>query len=283
MVYNHGPITSEKVPERDSRRTRACYLHPVWGLNGEVLTDDFPDDHYHHHGIFWSWPHVGVDGKQYNMWSSDAVAPKFVGWICRETGPVAAVLAVENGWFVGDEKVMIERVWMRTYHVSDDTRAIDLEFTWIPVDRPITLRGAGGKSYGGLTMRLNVLPRRDAIVTTPKGAKPHVGKGITSSTDLSNTRLPWADITTVIPGCKQRSGAAVFVPPSHPDYPPTWLTRCYGPLCVGCPGVEGKTFEPGKPFSLAYRILVHKTQLDVEQLEQAYKGFTAAAETRFGK
>jgi hypothetical protein len=108
-----------------------------------------------------------------------------------------------------------------------------------------------------------------------------VGKGITSSTDLSNTRLPWADITTVIPGCEQRSGAAVFVPPSHPDYPPTWLTRHYGPLCIGWPGVESKTFEPGKPFSLAYRILVHKSQLDLEQLERAYAAFAAATQANW--
>ena len=35
-------------------------------------------------------------------------------------------------------------------------RALDLDFTWIPVDRPITLRGAEGKSYGGLTVRFAV-------------------------------------------------------------------------------------------------------------------------------
>ena len=45
LVYNHGEITNENVPEKDHRRSRACYIHPVWGLSGEVLTDDFPRDH----------------------------------------------------------------------------------------------------------------------------------------------------------------------------------------------------------------------------------------------
>ena len=60
LVYNHGVITDEKVPAKDARRSRACYIHPLWGLNGEVLTDDFPKDHYHHHGVFWAWPHVEI-------------------------------------------------------------------------------------------------------------------------------------------------------------------------------------------------------------------------------
>jgi len=278
MVYNHAAIVGEHVPPSDSRRERACYIHPLWGLSGEVLTDDFPKDHFHHHGVFWSWPYVGVEGKEYDMWSSDAVTPRFVRWICRGSGPVAAVLAVENGWFIGEKKVMIERVWMRTYKVCGAMRAIDLDFTWTPTDRPVSLRGRGGKSYGGLTMRLAVWPRRDAIVTTPRGAAGHEGEGLASKTDLSNTPLPWADISTEIPGCPQRSGAALFVPPEHPDYPPTWLTRCYGPLCIGWPGVKGRTIEPGEPCSVSYRILVHEKEMTLAQLQHVYDGYAAADE-----
>jgi len=132
-----------------------------------VLTDDFSRDHYHHHGIFWTWPHVGIDGKEYDIWVGGNIKPRFVRWICRQAGPAAAVLAVENGWFVGDKKVMIERVWMRTSKVSEDSRALDLEFAWIPIDKPVTLRGAEGKSYGGLTMRFAVHNPKDALITVP--------------------------------------------------------------------------------------------------------------------
>jgi Family of unknown function (DUF6807) len=78
LVYNHGDITDEKVPADESRRTRACYVHPVWGLQGEVLTDDFPKDHYHHHGIFWSWPHVGIGDKEYDLWMYKNIKQQFV-------------------------------------------------------------------------------------------------------------------------------------------------------------------------------------------------------------
>ena len=112
LVYNHGVITDEKVPAKDNRRSRACYIHPLWGINGEVLTDDFPKDHYHHHGVFWAWPHVEIGDEKHDLWMYKKIAPNFVRWLARDTGPLAAVLGVENGWFLGDRKVMIERVWI---------------------------------------------------------------------------------------------------------------------------------------------------------------------------
>jgi hypothetical protein len=68
FVYNYGVITDEKIPASETRRSRACYIHPLWGLNGEVLTDDFPKDHYHHHGVFWAWPHVEVGSEMHDLW-----------------------------------------------------------------------------------------------------------------------------------------------------------------------------------------------------------------------
>jgi hypothetical protein len=267
-VYNHGVIIGEKVPLQDSRRSRACYIHPLWGLNGEVLTDDFPPDHYHHHGVFWAWPHVGIEDKEYTLWEYKGIAPKLVRWIDREGGPLAAVLAVENGWFVGDKKVMIERVWMRTFKASEGQRALDLDFTWIPTDKPITLRGAEGKSYGGLTVRFAVDKPQDSVITVPGGP---------AQDDLPETPLPWADLTAKLRGAAAPSGAAIFIAADHPDFPPTWLTRHYGALCVGWPGVTSKTFAPGQPIRLTYRIWIHKSTVDVEQLNQAYQAYVAGA------
>jgi hypothetical protein len=272
LVYNHGVITNENVPEKDHRRSRACYIHPLWGLSGEVLTDDFPRDHYHHHGVFWTWPHIGIDGNQYDMWAGDNIQDRFVRWICGEAGPVAAVGAVENGWFVGDKKVMIERVWLRVYKVSGNSRALDLEFTWIPTDRPVTLQGAAGKSYGGLTVRFAPRSREDTLITVPSGP---------TTQDMPEAPLAWADFTSKLGDAEARSGAAIFVHPEHPDYPPTWLTRYYGPLCIGWPGVKARTFEPGKPIRLDYRIWIHKSAVEPDELKRAYAAYTSATKAKW--
>ena len=146
FAYNHGNVINEDVPLVDHRRERACYIHPVWGLNGEILTDDFPKDHFHHHGIFWAWPHVEIGGQEHDLWMYNTIKQRFVRWLHRETGPLATTLAVENGWFVDDKQVMIERVWLRVFKANDDARVIDISLTWIPTEQAVTLQGAEGKS-----------------------------------------------------------------------------------------------------------------------------------------
>ncbi len=284
FAYNHGIITDDSVPENDPRRSCGSYIHPAWGLSGEVLTDAFPPDHYHHQGIFWRWKDIEVEGKHYHHWENKNIHTKFVRWLHRSAGPVAAVLGVENGWFadVGngqEEKVMIERVWLTAYRAGENSRSLDIELTIIPVDKPATLTGADGKSYGGLTMRFDAWPRTDAVVRAPDQTVSDEGRqGLTAKGDLANTPLLWADFSAKFPGADQRSGAAVFIHPNHPDYPPSWLTRCYGPLCVGWPGVESKTLPPDDPVRLPYRIWIHKTEVDHDRLGQEYESYTATAE-----
>lgn len=266
FVYNHGVIVDPKVPEADGRGSRAGYMHPVYGLSGEVLTDDFPKDHYHHHGIFWTWPHIQIDGKQYDLWMGKDIKSRFVRWIAKEAGPVTAVLAVENGWFVGDKQVMVERVWMQAWRAADGTRSIDLQLALVPTDQPVTLWGAEGKSYGGLTIRFAVKDEKKTRITVPSGL---------TKQDLPETRLPWADLTYTFANMTNPSGAALMVAPDHPDFPPTWLTRHYGPLCIGWPGVKPQTLQPGKPVRLDYRTWIHKGEVDSAKVGQAFDAYQA--------
>lgn len=40
---------------KDGKFARANYVHPLFGLDGSILTEDFPADHPHHRGVFWAW------------------------------------------------------------------------------------------------------------------------------------------------------------------------------------------------------------------------------------
>src|SRR5512134_3227813 len=150
LVYNHGVLRRTGVP---ADRARSTYVHPLYGLEGEVLTDDFPKDHYHHRGLFWAWPHVKVGDKEYDIWMLKGIGHRFEKWLAREAGPAGAVLGVENGWYAGDRKVMQERVWLRVFPAAGGAQAVDVELVLTPQDQPIALTGAEGKSYGGLTLR----------------------------------------------------------------------------------------------------------------------------------
>ena len=69
------------------------------------------------------------------------------------------------------------------------------------------------------------------------------------------------------------SGAALFVSPEDPDFPPTWMARHYGILSIGWPGINGKTFPPGQPIRLNYRIWIHKSAVSLADLEKAYAAY----------
>ena len=262
LVYNHGLITKAGVP---ADRSRSSYIHPLYGLDGEVLTDDFPVDHYHHRGLFWAWPHVGIDGQEYDLWMLQGIRQQFERWLARRTSARDAILGVENGWYVGNQKVMLERVWLKIHRATAKGRLLDFDFTWIPQQKPVTLAGAEGKSYGGLTLR--IAPGTNTVITTPQGNQ---------ADDLYMTRLPWADLSRRLDSTGRASGAALFIASDHPDYPPMWLTRHYGVLCVGWPGISPRTFQPGESIRCRYRVWVHRGLTDKAALEKADAAFRAA-------
>jgi hypothetical protein len=256
LVYNHGLISKEEVP---ADRNRSSYIHPLYGLDGEVLTDDFPLDHFHHRGLFWAWPHVKIGDEEVDLWMLNGIRHGFERWLTQKATADSAVLGVQNGWFIEDRKVVDEQVWLRVLPATSEGQAIDIELVWIPVEKPLTLRGAEGKSYGGLTLRF--APRQETIITTPDGI---------SKKDLQVTQLPWADLSARFPGTGKSSGAAIFIHPQHPDYPPEWLTRHYGVLCLGWPGVNARSFVPGETIRCRYRVWLHRQTLDSTRLNAVY-------------
>lgn len=259
FVYNHGVISQSNAP---AELARSSYVHPLYGLDGEVLTDDFPKDHLHHRGLFWAWPHVRIGDKEYDLWALKGIRHQFGRWVERKATAQGAVLAVENGWYVGAEKVAQERVRLRVRPAKSDERAIDVDCEWVPLKAPMTLTGAEGKSYGGMTLRF--APGTNTTITIPAGV---------TKEDLPMTNLPWADLTRLWDAEKKTSGAALFIHPSHPDFPPQWLTRHYGVLCVGWPGVKPESFQVGEVIRCRYRVWIHRGAVSAEQLAKAYKEF----------
>jgi hypothetical protein len=262
FVYNHGTIQNTNTPGKQGHST---YLHPIYGLDGEVLTDDFPKDHVYHRGLYWAWPHIKIADQEYDLWSLRGIRSEFRRWLTRDTSARRAVLAVENAWRANDKDVMTETVRLEIHPASDHGRAIDVELTWTPIGQAVSLSGAPEKSYGGLTLRFG--PRSKPIITVPTGR---------TTDDLLMTRLPWADFCSDFgKDTNVLSGMAIFVDPNHADYPPTWMTRHYGVLAVGWPGVTPQTFPAGKSFSCRYRLWIHRNVLGSGEIQKVYDAYRA--------
>lgn len=275
LVYNHGLISR---PDVAGARPRACYFHPVYGLDGEVITDDFPKDHLYHRGMYWAWPHIKIGDQAFDLWSARGELRQLFGrWLMKEADSSSGRLGIENGWFAGDKQLVREEVRIVVHPVAGDSRAMDLELTWTSLEQPITLWGAEGKSYGGFNFRFG--PRTKTVITAPEtSALP--GDAVATagrvSDDLLVARLPWVDFVGDFRGAKDVSGAAIFVHPQHRDYPPSWMARHYGLVSVGWPGVEAQTFPAGQPITLRYRIWIHRGAPAAAEIQKAYDAYTGA-------
>lgn len=268
LVYNFGEV---KHPKLRAAPARSSYVHPLYGLGGEVLTDDFPADHLHHHGLFWGWPHVRIGQREYDLWKMRGIRIVFLRWLGQSALVDRAKLGVENGWYVGDRQVMKEEVWLEVQLTKPAGRNIDLKLSWTPLSEPITLGGAEGKSYGGLTLRF--APRTGTVITVARGRV---------SEDLLMTRLAWADLSATFPSNEGRAtlGAALFVDPRHPDYPPEWMTREYGLLAIGWPGARQRTLAVGKTVTCRYRLWIHRGAPETDEIQQAYDQYVRDCENK---
>jgi hypothetical protein len=226
-------------------RSRCCYVHPVYSPEGIVVTDDFPKDHYHHRGIFWTWPIVIVDGVKHDAWLIQGVKQRFAKWHARETGANSARLAVENGWFVGDRKVVREDVEIIAEPTVDGGRTIRFRLRFEAVASPVELRGepAENKGYGGFCVRF--APRKDTQLTSDKGVE---------AKDTNMTPHEWARLEGTFEG--RRTGLSIAIDHANPGFPNGWCLRHYGFLGVNYPGLDSFVLHPGQPLELKYRVFL---------------------------
>jgi hypothetical protein len=248
FAYIHGMTLANGAPE--SRR-RSGYLHPVYAPDGTVLTDDFPRDHYHHRGIFWAWPIVRAGGAKYDPWLvEEGFKTRFVRWVAREARAGSARLAVENGWFAGDKKLVKETVEIATQPARDMRRTMDFSIALEAVGAPVELEGepTEEKGYGGFSVRF--APRQSTVVTTDKDVQAR---------DTDMVPHPWAQLEGTFGG--RRAGLRIDIDPANRGFPNGWCLRNYGFLGVNFPGRKTFTLKPGAPLVLKYRVTVFAAEM----------------------
>jgi len=269
LTYRYGDQLPEGVPES---RKRSSYIHPIYGLDGTVLTEDFPKDHLHHRGLSLMWPVMTVDGKPCELWHIRGIRSIFDRVLEQHADADGATLRVRNHWTMSDQRKVAEETWTlrvhpRTGGEGNGARAIDVHIEILTRDVPITLQGEGQKGYGGLALRLQFKNRRkNTSITTDAG----IQKG-----DRNHARFAWADFSADFEGSKGPSGIAIFVGKTHPGYPTPWSLRYYGDLNVAWPGVQKLMLEPKSRLQLDYRIYVHQGVASAASLASACANWQA--------
>ena len=206
------------------------------------MLDDFPQDHPHHRGLFWSWPVVETGGRQYDLWMN--MTAKHRPGTMKTAD---AQLQAENYWQVEGRDIVRENLRVSLFHARPNERELELQLTWEALGAPVTLRGSReeGKSYGGLSARFAA--REDTILRADDLV-------LAKDEDLNPRR--WAELEGVYGG--KRAVLRITPDPKNAGVPYQWCLRKYGFVGASFPGrtagADGFTLEPRKPLTLKFRI-----------------------------
>jgi type 1 glutamine amidotransferase len=243
FVYNYGTMLKEGVaPDR----ARCCYLHPVYAPNGVAITDDFPPDHPHHRGISWTWPIVVVDGKTYNLWVITGILDRFEKWERKKAAKDKAVLAFQDGWYVGDRKVVQENVEIVAHSLVDGRRDLDFTVTLRSVGAEVEIGGTHDhdKGYGG-GLEVRFAPRTGTAIRTAVQE---------DAPDSDRIPAAWAELTANFGG--KMATTRVTEDPANPGAPNGWCLRHYGFVGVDYPGLELRRLDNKIPLTMKFRVFL---------------------------
>ncbi len=269
LVYNFGVMTPADMDEPGRERYRlSCYIHPLYGLDGDVLTQQFPSDHYHHRGVFWAWPNARRADRRADIWHVDGVRQVFERWREIDLSGRGARLVAENGWKYDDEDAPFVReiVTVEVQPASHVGRAIDFHLWFENVsDEVVTIRGQGERGYGGFGVRPDA-ERDGRRITTALGSHAE---------DVLEAASPWADYSLLKRDGGGYSGVAIFQHPDNPgEHPhPGWILRYYGFLGASYPYFDAIVVEPAETFEFRYRLYVHRGDVEEGRVAEAYQAF----------
>jgi hypothetical protein len=254
---------------RDGEFTRAHYVHPLYSLDGQVLTEDFPQDHLHHRGVFWAW-HQLLVGEQ----------PIGDGWACRDmvwnVAHVEPVTDAESSvalrthvvWkspqrtnAAGTPKPLVqERTTIRVHAADHDARKIDFEIQLLAAEENLRLGGSDDeKGYGGFSVRVRL----------PEGVR-FTGAGGTVEPQLTAVDTgAWLDVSAPYDQDGALSGVTILPHPSSPGFPQPWILRRERSMQNAVwPGREPVQLSTESPVILRYRLVLHRGGADRERIER---------------
>lgn len=240
------------------------YIHPLYGLNGEILTEEFPIDHPYHRGIYWAWHQIYAgEASIGDSWVMKDVRFE-VKTAKAEIRKGTARILLEADWissgFRNGETFLIEQTSITVLPVKNGKRIIDVSIELKPLFAGLSIGGSEDveKGYGGFCARL-VTPA-DLTFTSVNG--PVI------PTNAQVSAGHWMDFTGTF-SMAESSGITIFSHPSNPGSSTGWILRQKESMQNAVfPGSQRFSLSMKKVTRLHYRMLIHQGKAEIHDLLQ---------------
>jgi hypothetical protein len=250
----------------DGKYERAGYVHPLYSLNEKFLTEDFPEDHPYHRGIFWAWHQIVLNDKQIaDGWISENISWK-PGKLKIKKRKRNLILQSELIWNVKQEHnnpiaIVKENTKITVHKSTGQYRAIDFEIHLFALVDSLKIGGSDdAKGYGGFCLRLK-LPKDISFVSSDTAITPM---------ETAITAGPWMNFTGSFDGpTMPKTGVAVFC--NQPEgNQQSWILRKEASMQnIPYPGRTPITLSK-EGWRLQYRIVIYNGDMSNDDLEKLY-------------
>lgn len=253
---------------------RANYVHPLYALSGEILTEDFPEDHLHHRGIFWTWHQLYVKDKRIaDPWFCEGISWE-ADSLFMTTNDQSATLEAHVYWITSQsidqnnqrDTVLREHVKIRYTSPTVNYYELDFEIKLTPLVEELKIGGSEDeKGYGGFSVRLK----------TPEDLSFYAKAGRVSPQNTPVEAGGWIDVKGPFnPDAEQAAGVIIMARPNELKSFKGWILRKKDSMQnPAFPGREPITLSKDKPLIFKNKVIVYQEALSGEEIEKKYAEF----------
>lgn len=243
------------------------YIHPLYSLSGDTLTEEFPEDHHFHRGIFWAWHQIYIDSTSVgDGWTMTDIEQEVTGIKTKKSGQ----LIIDAQWkspLYDNKTPFISEETTITVHPAEKTyRFIDFTISLKAMVAGVEIGGAdNAKGYGGFCARI----RHQTQLKFTSSA------GDITPQKYQITEGPWMDFSGPLGQNGETKGLTILCHPQTQNYPASWIIRNLTSMqnCV-YPGQQRVLVPMDKPIKLFYRLIIHEgdaKSIDINKLQLEYE------------
>ncbi len=254
--------------------TRGGYIHPIYSPSGRLVSDDFPPNHIHHHGIWSPWTKTEFEGRSPDFWNMGQGKGRveFVRSTAPESGRIFGALSAHHRFVdstIQPERTALNERWdLRVYSLTQ-FNGHPCHIFDVTLDQSCATESAlklPKYHYGGLGFRGHRLWDGAA------NCQFLASTGETNRIAGNETRANWCWVGGNVEG--QLTGIAILCHPSNFRAPqpmrlhPTEPFFCFAPSQLG-----DWSIEPNLPYHAEYRFVVFDGAPNRDWLNQLWTDY----------
>jgi hypothetical protein len=251
------------------------YYYPLIGPKGQSLIQDAPDDHLHHHGLWWG--HDDVNGhKAYHEFRREG-RQTHRDFLALISGPVFGQITALIDWVDENGSLLLQETRsVRFYNTPGEARYIDLHTTLHATHGEVIFGDTKEGGFPFIRVNEQINGFHTGLITSANGntTEAHIFGTFAEWVDYSGklVHVKWED------GVPSKSmmevGIAMFTHPANESFATQWFVRDSGAFTsANFHFGGGKTLAAGETLTIRQRIYVHEGDVTSGQVKEQYEQY----------